>query len=490
MTEKKAFGDFQTPPDLAVRVVRLVHQLYGRPDIVIEPTAGIGAFLKSAAEYWGHPTKCYGFELNPSYVQISRESLQPLGVTITQGDFFTQDWQAIVARVGKPRVLVLGNPPWVTNSEVGQLGSGNLPTKSNFQNFKGLDALTGKANFDIAEWMLIRLLESLPDDGALAMLCKTMTARKVLRHLWKTDSGRRDCRLYMIDAKAEFNVSVDACLFYVSGQSCSLRQAANYSGLSAETATNRFGYANGDLVADVESFQSQQHLDSGSRRYIWRSGIKHDAAKVMEFTRGDDRLVNGFGEIVDIESDHVFPLLKSSDLGNGRVAIRKSVLVPQHHTGDETSTLIATAPKTWKYLLRHAALLDGRKSSIYRKRPRFSVFGIGDYSFALWKIAISGLYKKPVFVNIAPTEDRPVMVDDTCYTLACRSQAEANLLHTLLSSTPAQAFFKSLMFADSKRPITAELLNRISVEALAAELGLRQELQATWDQTSEALLSC
>ena len=45
--------------------------------------------------------------------------------------------------------------------------------------------MTGKSNFDISEWMLIRLLEALQGRRAtIAMLCKTATARKVLRHAW------------------------------------------------------------------------------------------------------------------------------------------------------------------------------------------------------------------------------------------------------------------------------------------------------------------
>ena len=91
--------------------------------------------------------------------------------------------------------------PWVTNSDLGQLGSSNLPKKTNFQGLRGFDARTGKSNFDIAEWMLIRLIEALPSTGAIAMLCKTITARKVLRHFWKTDDGRENCHLFHIDAR-------------------------------------------------------------------------------------------------------------------------------------------------------------------------------------------------------------------------------------------------------------------------------------------------
>ena len=82
----------------------------------------------------------------------------------------------------------------------------------------------------------------------------------------------------------------------------------------------------------------------------------------MEFTRDGRKLINGFGELVDIEEDYVFPLLKSSDLGNGRTIIRKSVLVTQKHTGDDTSEIEQRAPRTWRYLTRHADALNDRKT--------------------------------------------------------------------------------------------------------------------------------
>ena len=41
----------------------------------------------------------------------------------------------------------------------------NLPEKKNFMGLRGMDARTGKSNFDIAEWMLIQLIEALPEIG-------------------------------------------------------------------------------------------------------------------------------------------------------------------------------------------------------------------------------------------------------------------------------------------------------------------------------------
>ena len=476
MTSKKEYGDFQTPDRLATKVTALVSELFGTPDFVIEPTVGLGSFIEASAARWGTSAEYAGYDINKAYVKRAQERLRHVGAEILERDFFLEDWNRNISRPAKSRTLVIGNPPWVTNSALGQLGSQNLPQKSNFQGLRGFDARTGKSNFDIAEWMLIRLIEALPSEGAIAMLCKTMTARKVLRHFWKTDGGREGSCMFHFDAKAEFNVAVDACLFFTTGDRTDDCSAKVYADLDTTSQFTKFGLVDSELVANVDAYILHKHLAGESTAYTWRSGVKHDAAKVMEFTREGEKLINGFGEAVQIEDDYVYPLLKSSDLGNGRVRIRKAVLVTQRHTGDDTSEINEKAPKTWDYLMRHKSALDGRKSSIYRNRPQFCVFGIGPYSFAPWKVAISGLYKNMTFVLVPPCDDGPVMVDDTCYSIPCQSEAEAELLLDLLSSAEATAFLNSLVFADSKRPITIDVLRRLSVEELARQHGRLDEL--------------
>ena len=477
MSPKKEYGDFQTPDALAKKVVTLVGKLYGSPRVVVEPTAGLGAFLQAAADHWGARADYIGYEINPEYVERARTRMADHRAHIHQCDFFTEDWKRQLANAKHRRLLVLGNPPWVTNSDLGQMGGTNLPAKSNFLGLRGFDARTGKSNFDIAEWMLLRLMDALPPEGAMAMLCKTMTARKVLRHIWKNGEGRECARLFVIDAKAHFNVAVDACLFYVTGTRTEDRVAQIYPDLDAQGIPTRFGLIDGDLVSDIDAYQANRGLDGGSSLYTWRSGIKHDASSVMEFARAGDKLVNGLGESVTIEREHVFPLLKSSDLGNGRTAIRRAVLVTQRHTGDETATIKKSAPQTWDYLVQHGKLLDSRKSSIYVDRPRFSIFGVGPYSFAPWKVAISGLYKNLSFVVVPPCGDRPVMVDDTCYFIGCQSRDEAELICNLLSTTEARAFLNSLIFTDSKRPVTIDVLRRLSFVELARAHGKLDELE-------------
>jgi hypothetical protein len=477
MSKQKEFGDFQTPHDLATKVTTLVAELFGTPELVIEPTAGLGSFLKAARHQWGQNCRYEGYEINREYVDIISQAFAGQDIKIVQQDFFLKDWKQVLNRTGFRKVLAIGNPPWVTNSELSLLGSNNLPQKSNFQGLRGLDARTGKSNFDIAEWMLIQLIDAMPLEGTVAMLCKTSTARKVLRHFWKTTGGRDGSYLFQIDAKSSFDVAVDACLFITTGRPSKDRTARFYTSLDLSAAFTQFGFVDGDLVSNVAAYSKYRKFDGGSLVYTWRSGVKHDVAKVMEFSHESGALKNGLGQSIQLEKDFIYPLLKSSDLGNGRIHPRKSVLITQKHTSEDPCMIQSIAPKTWNYLMAHAEALDGRRSSIYQNRPRFSIFGIGEYSFAPWKVAISGLYKSFTFVVIPPFEGRPVMVDDTCYSIPCSTENEAMLLCEILSSSSTLDFLRSLVFIDSKRPITIDVLRRISLLAIAKHLGKEGELE-------------
>ncbi|MCD6505342.1 SAM-dependent DNA methyltransferase [Candidatus Poribacteria bacterium] len=472
---KVEFGDFQTPLNLAREVCVLIAQTGFRPASILEPTCGTGSFLRASLETFPDSLYVLGFEINPKYVERARNAVASVVpshtyIEIHQSDFFLTDWSRVVEKLPEP-ILVIGNPPWVTNAELSALGSKNVPTKSNLDNLRGIDALTGKSNFDISEWMLRRNIEWLNGrDGLLAMLCKTTVARKVLVYAWQKELTIASASLYYLDAQKYFGAAVDACLLIIRAQPAGQnRECQVYASLHAELPTDVFGLRDGILVANVRLYEKWKNL-AGSGLRGWRSGIKHDASKVFELRLDNDKLVNGLGEYVDVEPDVLFPLLKSSDLVAHR-APRRWLLVPQRTMEEDTSHLQTDAPKTWNYLVAHAHLLDKRRSSIYKNRPRFSIFGIGPYSFAPWKVAISGLYKKLDFVQVPPFQGRPVVLDDTCYFFPCQSEEECRTLHELVTSEPAREFLSAFIFWDAKRPITARLLNLLNLAALARVLG-------------------
>jgi hypothetical protein len=477
----KAFGDFQTPTSLSVEAITCIKKSINfQPATIIEPTCGKGSFLLAAIDGFPVASKYLGVEINSEYFCDLNNAIQALNksqnIQTLNADFFTIDWKDILKPLPDP-ILITGNPPWVTNSNLGVLDANNLPTKKNFQGRVGLDAITGKANFDISEWMLLQYLDWLSDrKGAIAILCKTAVARKILSQIWKQKKPIEYAAIHHIDALSNFGASVDACLFIVRTGKHISYNCSVYKDLSDKELFGHIGYKDGLILSDIDAYTEIAYLQGRDEFYTWRSGIKHDCSRIMELDWKDNSLSNGLGQLVYFEGEYVYPLLKSSDLGNGRVKeCRKKVLVTQHFIGEDTALIEQIAPKTWKYLQKHSAYLSGRKSSIYKKRPPFSIFGVGEYSFSPWKVAISALYKRLKFFVVGSIDGKSVMFDDTVYFVPCQCKEEAEFICALLNSDEANSFLESMIFWEDKRPITIDVLKRLSLRNLALSINKEME---------------
>jgi hypothetical protein len=473
--DKWQFGDFQTPIELSNSATNLLKKLGYKPRAIIEPTCGKGSFLFSAIQAFPSFKKAFGLDINQEYVEIAlSEKIKmndPSRISIVQSDFFSYPWENSLSDLPQP-ILFIGNPPWVTNSELGLLNSSNLPAKSNFQKLNGFDAITGKSNFDISEWMLLKYFEWLDSrSGFIAVLCKTAVARKVLLNAWRSNYPLSSAKMFQIDTKRFFNASVDACFLVVDKTNSIIgkKECQVYPTLDIEQKQHTFGYHDGLLLADVNLYESHKDLRGSDSSYIWRSGVKHDCSKVMELEKANGHFVNGLGESVNLEDIYVFPMLKSSDVANGSIRYgRKHMIVTQSFIGEDTSHIQFDAPNTWEYLSLHAEHFNKRASSIYRNRPPYSIFGVGDYSFAPYKIAISGFYKSLTFKLIEMVEGKPVVLDDTVNFLPCWSIEEADFLLNILNSQRAQEFLASMIFWEEKRPITVDILKRLNIKQLAS----------------------
>jgi len=488
-----AFGDFQTPLQLAEDVAKITFEKYSYVKSVVEPTCGLGNFIRASIKANKNLVSIYGWEINPDYIKLAKGisfNNKKLKIDIEEKDFFSINWSLLPEDLND-LVLFIGNPPWVTNSESGKIGSKNLPQKTNFQSHSGLEAITGKSNFDISEWMLIKIAEYISGKkAAMSFLVKTSVARKVFFHICKNRLSLKNTIIYNIDAKKHFDVNVDACLFCTEGSTTSAREytCSIYNSLSDQHPVKNMGYTNGKLIADIKTYKLLEDIDSKSE-IPWRSGIKHDCSDVMELERKGNKLFNGFQEEVNISQDYLYPMYKSSHIANDKISEPvKYMLVTQRKIGIETSSIKIFSPETWDYLQSHKEKLDSRKSSIYKNTPEFSVFGVGDYSFQPWKVVISGLYKNIKFKLVGPFQGKPVVIDDTCCMMGFESQEKAEFVYKLLSSKIADDFIASIVFKDSKRPVTVALLNRINLKCLAFHLGLSEKYNVFFENDEQKQL--
>lgn len=484
MSGKREYGDYQTPVEFAEKVCIYLRDFrHIEPSAIVEPSCGIGGFLKSSLLF--DANEYYGIEINPEYCDVCRAEIQDERVKIINSDFFAFSSKALIQ--DKRQILVIGNPPWVTNSTLSALGSDNLPIKANFKGLKGIDAITGASNFDICEYIVLQLINEFRDTNTvISMLCKTSVARNVFKELKRNYINFVSCDMLEFDAAKVFGINVSACVLViqlsesvVSSDVCDV-----YDFESPNSLKSQFGYSDGQFYSNLDG--DTENYD-GRCCFEWRQGVKHDCSKVMELTMQNGTLLNGKKETVQIENDIVFPLIKSSMFKSPIIhSFSKYVIVTQKKAREETRHLKHELPKTWEYLNDNIKLFENRKSSIYRGAPPFSMFGVGDYSYSRYKVGVSGFYKQPLFSVLYSDDEKPVMTDDTSYFICFDNYDMAYVAMLLLNSKKVQGFLTSIAFLDAKRPYTKKVLERIDFERIVESLRI-DDLSETEQQLN---LSC
>jgi 16S rRNA A1518/A1519 N6-dimethyltransferase RsmA/KsgA/DIM1 with predicted DNA glycosylase/AP lyase activity len=470
---KIEYGDYQTPEIFARKVCEKIYDKYKlSPSAILEPTFGIGNFFSGLISTFPKTSQIFGIEINKNYYNIAKQTITKLSsndtlISLFNDNIFNFDFNKIKILLSSEKpILIIGNPPWVTNSQLSLLNSNNIPIKTNQKNFSGLDAITGKSNFDIGEYIITNLLQEFSNFNCyLAMLCKTIVAKNIIRDLNKLNLSLNIADLFIFNATNIFNVNCDAGLFVVQIGNKHKKTCTIY-----DFATNKeirtFGWVSDTFYSNINS-QGKSIFD-GKCQLEWRQGIKHDCAKVMEFISSDEV----FFQNKLAETNHftlgryIYPLVKSSDIKSYLITkTRKYVLVPQSRVNEETSTIKYIEPNVWEYLQIHDEYFKARRSSIYKNSPNYSIFGIGEYSFSKIKVGISGFYKEPLFSIIIG--EHPIMLDDTCYFLNFDKLSDALITLSLLNSKECIFFLKSITFLNSKRPFTKEILQRIDLYKLS-----------------------
>ena len=493
--DRAEYGDFQTNSGLANKVTLHLASKNISPEVVIEPTCGKGNFIIASLQNFKEIKNVFGVEIYKPYVWetkfnivdffLSNPNSNKPEISIVHCNVFDFDFKAIAKKYSTKDILVIGNPPWVTNSKLGSLNSTNLPKKTNFKNHSGLDAMTGKGNFDIAEFITLTMVETFQNmKGNLLLLVKNSVIKNIVFDQNKNRYKISAIEKYCIDSKKEFNVSVEAALFYCKLNSLPTYDCTEFNFYNNQKSQLKFGWLNEKFVSNIDTYIHAKEID-GECPFVWRQGLKHDCSTVMELDKVNGHYINGLNEEVKLEDGLVYGILKSSDLKNTVInQTRKFTIVTQKKVGQETKYIKTEYPKTYQYLTQHQANFEARKSSIYNNKPLFSIFGIGDYSFKPFKVAISGLYKTFHFTLILPQDNKPVMLDDTCYLIGFDKIEFAVYALILLNSNTTVQFLQSVTFSDAKSTFTKDVLMRIDLLELAKQIN-KTDLQTELETLNE-----
>ncbi|MDD5453509.1 MAG: SAM-dependent DNA methyltransferase, partial [Candidatus Bipolaricaulis sp.] len=149
-----------------------------------------------------------------------------------------------------------------------------------------------------------------------------------------------------------------------------------------------------------------------------------------------------------LEPDLLYPLLRGRDVARWRAEPSAHILMvqdPQTRRGIPEEDLKARYPKTWEYLNRFEPILRERAAfkryftrrdktgKVIDTGPFYSMFDVGDYTFAPWKVVWTRIAKIAAAI-VGPANRKPAIPQETITLVDCQSELEACYIAALVNS--------------------------------------------------------
>jgi hypothetical protein len=169
-----------------------------------------------------------------------------------------------------------------------------------------------------------------------------------------------------------------------------------------------------------------------------------------------------------LEPHWVYPFLQPRHLRAWGLHGYAYFILPQHKAGENNAAaLVEHFPLTYAYLKRFEQNFHIRRSKIFAQAPFYGLFGLGEYTFAPFKVCWVGLGFQPQFAVAEKIDDpalgqKPIIPDGTIYFIPCTEQDEAHYICALLNSTLVRTFL-SARSGKSKRGLSKRVVDQLAV---------------------------
>ncbi|EJN61647.1 N-6 DNA methylase [Halogranum rubrum] len=523
-----ALGEYYTP--FGVASLALPERTAAASAKVLDPGCGAGVFLAAAIEAKREAMKSdestdyppadavarltgsvFGIDLNPVAVRSAKlayalaltpllsdpefptADTQELSIPVAFGDALalTDDVPRLDGAAFAPTVdVVVGNPPWLTwdrlDAEVRSRWRERYVAELNLLPTRGPNSLLGYANDDLSvPFAWVCLHRYLRRGGQAGFVLKrdhlTGPAGRLFRQL---RVGDRRLRVDAVEDFADLNpfgtqVGADAAVYRFTAdvdadessfpipmrvwqrRSDSLAVFASESaiGESLTTTETTLLPVDPDDPAGTWVREDAEQGALGACDYEIRHGVKDDAKAVFGLDRS---------QLASLEPDHVYPYLKSRHIVKYGLFGYDLQLVPMRQAiEDNEDELAAETPETYAYLRAHRDELMARSSTWFDEGPFYTLFGLGPYTWADYKVVWCRLGFKPHFVVVSTVDDpelgeKPVVPGDHCMFLATDDGEEAHYLCALLNSAPYQRCLLDVA-SSGKSSLSKTLVSQLSL---------------------------
>ncbi len=198
-----------------------------------------------------------------------------------------------------------------------------------------------------------------------------------------------------------------------------------------------------------------------------------------------------------IEPDLLYPLLRGRDVQRWKAEPSAFILMvqdPIKRRGMDEKELQTHHPRTYGYLKRFVPVLRQRAAfkryftrpvrggKVAETGPFYSMFNVGDYTFALWKVVWREV-AHTLDAAVAPPHNRkPTVPDHTLIAVECSGKEEAHYLCGVLNSSPARLAVQAYIVLHPD----PHILERISVPRYDPNRAVHRRLAELSEQAHQA----
>ncbi|MBC7093346.1 SAM-dependent DNA methyltransferase [Candidatus Bipolaricaulota bacterium] len=201
-----------------------------------------------------------------------------------------------------------------------------------------------------------------------------------------------------------------------------------------------------------------------------------------------------------IEPDLLYPLLRGRDVGRWHAEPSAQILMvqdPKTRRGIAEEVLRERYPNTWSYLERFEPILweraafkryftrQDRDGTVAETGPFYSMFDVGDYTFAPWKVVWTRIAQISAAV-VGQVDGKAVIPQETITLVGCQTESEAHFIAALVNSTPFQFAAFSYSQAGGKSMGSMHVLENIRIPRYDPADPVHRALAETSQEAQEA----
>jgi SAM-dependent methyltransferase len=204
-------------------------------------------------------------------------------------------------------------------------------------------------------------------------------------------------------------------------------------------------------VLGPSEYQARAGVTTWANGIYWleKIAVRPDGLWVMRnLTEGAKREAESV--TVELEPDLLYPLLRGRDVRRWQAQPSAYLLMtqdPQLRRGLDPHIMQTRYPKTWAYLKRFEKELRQRSGfqryftrkqggQVIETGPFYSIFNVGDYSFAPWKVVWREQSAWFTVAVVNEQEQKCTVPDHKLMLIDCQSKEEAFYLAGVLNSAP------------------------------------------------------